>query len=140
MLHGYNVVGLHANSRFCVCRTKCAALLRLKYSVSHEFRCYSPQLSNLLSVAQSWQSPNHALTPLSMVGSVVWWPVRSLALKHKHLEVITVFVSGKDLFMVDSQLGSGNSLWYGYLPIVFDLLLGKERVIFCGTCSVNNLK
>ena len=62
------------------------------------------------------------------------------ALKHKHLEVITVFVGGKDLFMVDSQLGSGNSLWYGYLPIVFDLLLGKERVIFCGTCSVNNLK
>ena len=49
------------------------------------------------------------LTPLSMVGSVVWWPVKKLgysALKHKQLEVITVFVGGRDLFMVVSQLGS----------------------------------
>ena len=50
------------------------------------------------------------------------------ALKPEQLEVNTAFVGGRDVFVVVSQLGLGKKPLLRRLPIVFDLLLGKEQI------------
>ena len=47
------------------------------------------------------------------------------AVKEEQKKIVESFVSGKDIFAV-MPTGYGKSLCYACLPIVFDLLLGRE--------------